>query len=218
MTMTDYTLELHGETLILMPERAVYWPRAETLFIADPHLGKAATFRAYAVPLPEGNMQDDLDRLAQALNRVQARQLVILGDLLHAAKGRDSAVMELFTRWRAARPDLAIHLIIGNHDQRAGELPAEWAIHAVNGPTPGPYFVLNHEPCTPAKGYALCGHIHPAVLLNGAGQQIKLPCFWFGESCGVLPAFASFTDGKTIRPAPGDHVFMVTEREIIPCR
>ncbi|MCC7449192.1 MAG: ligase-associated DNA damage response endonuclease PdeM [Anaerolineae bacterium] len=216
--MTDYTLELHSETLILMPERAIYWPRAETMFIADPHVGKAATFRAYAVPLPEGNMQDDLDRLSGALARTGANRLIILGDLLHAAKGRDSAVLDIFTRWRAAHPDLDIHLIIGNHDQRAGELPAEWHIHAVNGPIPGPYFGLNHEPYTPSKGYALCGHLHPAVSLNGAGQQLKLPCFWFGKCCGILPAFASFTGGQAIRPAPGDQIFVVTERQVISYR
>jgi hypothetical protein len=34
-----------GEKLGLFAERAIYWPARSTLLVADPHFGKAATFR-----------------------------------------------------------------------------------------------------------------------------------------------------------------------------
>jgi hypothetical protein len=37
---------LAGETLRLLPDKALYWPRQQTLFIADAHFGKVAAFRA----------------------------------------------------------------------------------------------------------------------------------------------------------------------------
>ncbi len=39
-------LELRGQHLVLLPERAAYWREQEMLLIADMHCGKAATFRA----------------------------------------------------------------------------------------------------------------------------------------------------------------------------
>ncbi|MCE7981398.1 MAG: hypothetical protein DYG89_09420 [Caldilinea sp. CFX5] len=85
-----------------------------------------------------------------------------------------------------------------------------------DGPTPGPFGVLNHKPLMPANGYALAGHLHPAVQLTGKGKQVlKLPCFWFGERYGVLPAFGDFIDQGAIRPQRGDRVFVVAEDKVL---
>ena len=135
----------------------------------------------------------ELQRLGQAIDRTGADKLIILGDLFHTASGREEAVMKAVTTWREQYATLAIYLVRGNHDRHAGDPPDEWRFTVSDGPTPGPYWVLNHEPLTPSTGYALVGHLHPAVQLTGKGKQaLKLPCFWFGPSCGVLPAFGAF--------------------------
>lgn len=211
-----FPLEIANETLHLLPERALYWPRTQTLFIADPHFGKDATFRAHAIPLPEGTTATELERLTQALDRTGAQQLIILGDLLHAAKGRAPAVLDAVSAWRSRHAGLAIYLVRGNHDRHAGDPPADWHMELVDGPTPGPNWVLNHEPLEPETGYALVGHLHPAVQLTGKGRQaLKLPCFWFGAKCGVLPAFSEFVDHGTVRPRQGEQVFVVTQEQVL---
>ena len=43
-----------GEKLVLLPERVAYWPAKKALFVADFHLGKAASFRSAGIPLPSG--------------------------------------------------------------------------------------------------------------------------------------------------------------------
>lgn len=215
--MSQFSLEIANETLHLLPERALYWPRTGTLLIADPHFGKDATFRAHAIPLPQGTTQAELDRLTQAIERTGAQKLIILGDLLHAAKGREEAVFDAVTNWRSRHADLSIYLVRGNHDRHAGDPPVAWQMELVDGPTPGPHWVLNHEPLTPETGYALVGHLHPAVQLTGKGHQsLKLPCFWFGPACGVLPAFSAFVDHGTIRPRQGDQVYVVTDDAVLP--
>lgn len=214
--MSQFSLEIANETLHLLPERALYWPRTGTLFIADPHFGKDATFRAHAIPLPQGATNAELDRLTQAIERTGAQKLIILGDLLHAAKGREPAVLHAVAAWRTQQSNLAIYLVRGNHDRHAGDPPIEWHMEIVDGPTPGPHWVLNHEPLTPEEGYALVGHLHPAVQLTGKGRQsLKLPCFWFGAKCGVLPAFSAFVDHGTIRPRQGDQVFVITDTQVL---
>lgn len=214
--MVDINIDVCGETLTLMPERAAFWERTRTLFIADTHFGKMATFRAYAVPLPDGGLQADLARLSRAIERSGADKLIVLGDLLHAAKGRDEATLATVGDWRAKHRDFKVILVRGNHDQRAGDPPVGWGIDVVDAPTPGPVFVLSHEPITPEAGYALAGHLHPAALLVGKGRQmLKLPCFWFGERCAVLPAFSSFVDGAVVQPKHGDRVFVATDETVM---
>jgi DNA ligase-associated metallophosphoesterase len=157
-----------------------------------------------------------LQRLSGAIDRTGADKLIILGDLFHTAKGREEAVLTAVTAWREQYATLAIYLVRGNHDRHAGDPPDEWRFTVSDGPTPGPYWVLNHEPLTPSTGYALVGHLHPAVQLTGKGKQaLKLPCFWFGPSCGVLPAFGDFIDHGTIRPQRGDQVFVVAEDKVL---
>lgn len=214
--MSDLSIDLQGETVILLPERALFWPHQDTLFIADTHWGKAATFRAAAVALPGGTTSADLGRLDRAIGRTAARRLVILGDLIHARAGRAERTFEAIGAWRARHADLEISLVRGNHDRGAGDPPEEWRIACLNAPHVEPPFVFQHFPQQASPGYALAGHLHPAAALAGAGRQrLKLPCFWFGPRVGVLPAFSGFTGVAAVAPMPGDRVFVIAEDEVI---
>jgi DNA ligase-associated metallophosphoesterase len=152
---------LAGERMLLLAQRALYWPRERTLFVADVHLGKAAAFRAGGVPVPRGATASDLSRLTALLAGTGARRLVVLGDLLHAAAGRVATLDAAFLRWRASHGAIEMTLVRGNHDTHAGDPPDGWRICVVAAP-----FLLCHEPCEPPTGYALCGHVHPGVRLG----------------------------------------------------
>ncbi|HYG62842.1 MAG TPA: DEAD/DEAH box helicase, partial [Thermoanaerobaculia bacterium] len=84
MRAGDVRIDIAGEPLVLLPERALLWERRATLVVADAHLGKAAAFRAAAIPLPGGTTTEALGRLAAALSRTGARRLLLLGDFFHA--------------------------------------------------------------------------------------------------------------------------------------
>src|SRR5258708_8933957 len=112
----------------------MYWPRAETLFVADTHWGKDATFRAAAIAVPGGTLRDDLDRLGIAIGRTGARRLIVLGDLLHAKKGRAPCTLDTIKAWRACHTDLDVLLVRANHDQRAGDPPHECRFHCAHSP------------------------------------------------------------------------------------
>lgn len=205
-----------GERLVLLPQRAAWWPARETLFVADFHLGKAASFRRAGIALPAGTTTENVERLERALDGRAVAHLVFLGDFLHSAEGRAPATLERFARWRAARPGLAMTLVRGNHDDRAGDPPPEWGIRCVDpGEALGP-FALVHEPSPVRGGYALAGHVHPAVrLAERGGQSLRLPCFWFGARVGVLPSFGAFTGSALVRPRAGDRVFVVADDEVL---
>jgi DNA ligase-associated metallophosphoesterase len=207
--------EVAGERLVLLPEKAVFWPRVGALFVADFHLGKAATFRRAGIPLPAGTTSENLARLDRAVHRTRAGQVVFLGDFLHAKDGRAPRTLEAFNTWRGTRGDLELTLVRGNHDTRAGDPPESFGIRCIDpGSAFGP-FVLNHEPGAVRGGYALAGHIHPAVRLRGEGDSLRLPCFWFGARYGVLPAFGAFTGNAEVRPRQGDQVYVIADEEVI---
>jgi DNA ligase-associated metallophosphoesterase len=201
---------LVGEAIELMPERALYWPRQCTLFVADVHLGKAAAFRAGGVPLPRGATASDLARLTALIAATGAAELVVLGDFLHAAAGRVDALDAAFLRWREAHRDLAITLVRGNHDSRAGDPPPAWRVRVVGDPHPLAPFVLCHEPQNPRTGYALCGHVHPGIRISAdAFDSVRLPCFVLGQRRALLPAFGRLTGLALVTPVAGETVVAI---------
>jgi DNA ligase-associated metallophosphoesterase len=212
----DCLIEIHGERLRLMPERAVFWERTATLLVADLHLGKATAFRAAGFPVPSGTTGGGLTRLDAAAERTGARRLVILGDLFHARAGQRPAMLEAVSAWRERCHRREIVLVRGNHDRHAGDPPQGWRVTPVAEPHVDPPFAFCHFPAEQPGRYALAGHLHPAVRLTGeARQRVRLPCFWFGLRVGVLPSFGDFTGSAVVRPAPGDDVFVVAGDRVV---
>ncbi len=216
------TVDVGGEPLRLHAERAAFRPRTATLYLADPHFGKAATFRHAGIPVPAGGTAHDLTRLSRLIEHFAPRRLVILGDFFHAAAGRDPALLQQLTDWRRDHRHLAVELIRGNHDAHAGDPPANLTIAAFDAPRDDAGFTLLHDPTSlspapvdPAPPdrhpFALAGHLHPAIHLSERGRGgARLPCFWFTPRVAVLPAFGSFTGTHTVRPQPDDRLIAVT--------
>jgi DNA ligase-associated metallophosphoesterase len=205
-----------GESLLLLAERAVFWPRAQTLLVADAHLGKAAAFRAAGVPLPGGTTTAGLDRLATLIERHATRRLVLLGDLVHARASFAPATVAAISAWRRRVSACAVVLVRGNHDRRAGDPPAECGIDCVAGPLVEPPFAFRHHPVETPDSYTLAGHVHPAVRLAGPGRQrLRLPCFVFGDRVGVLPAFGPFTGAADFTPRRDERVFAVADGAVV---
>jgi len=206
-----------GEKLVLLAERAVFWPAKKALFVADFHLGKAASFRRAGIPLPSGTTSDNVARLGSAIDRTGAKEVVFLGDFLHSESGCTPATLSRFGAWRESRGAVSLTLVRGNHDRKAGDPPDSWKVRCIEAGERRGAFVLNHEPgAARGGGYALAGHIHPAVRLSAAGEKsVRLPCFWFGARCGVLPAFGAFTGSAEVLPRRGDQVFVIAEEEVL---
>jgi len=199
-----------GERVELMAERALHWPRERTLFVADVHLGKAATFRAHGVPIPGGVTATDLGRLSRLIERTGAARVIVLGDLLHARAGRVPALDEAVVAWRQAQRDVRVLLVRGNHDAHAGDPPPGWGIECVADPCAFAPFLACHEPVVPVSGYALCGHVHPGVRLIGRGEETaRLPCFVLGPRHAILPAFGRFTGLALVTPSAGTRLVAI---------
>lgn len=159
------------EGMILLPGCALFRPQQGQLVVADVHLGKAASFRAKGVPVPEGSTSDNFDRLDRFLALTAARQLVILGDLSHDALARRKA-RDPWITWRDRHPALDVVLVPGNHDLkgsrrfpvevRCGESSGAATVAVVDQVWPGLRVV---EPVWSSEGLVL---LHDAETVSDA--------------------------------------------------
>ncbi|MDB5744454.1 MAG: ligase-associated damage response endonuclease PdeM [Polaromonas sp.] len=203
-------MQCAGETLWLLPEHALWWPAERVLWVADVHLGKAATYRALGQPVPAGTTQENLARLSALLAHYRPAQLVFLGDFLHAAQAKTASLLAELASWRERHAALHCVLVRGNHDSRAGDPPLSLNIQVVDEPWPMGPFAACHHPQSDATRYVLSGHLHPALTLRGKGHDhLRLACFSFDERCAVLPAFGEFTGGWRVQPQPGRTLYAV---------
>ena len=204
-----------GEMLVLLPERAIWWPARRALLLADLHLGKAAAFRAAGQPVPGGTTQRNLARLDDLIGRHGPDQLVVLGDFLHAASARTPSLLAALGAWRERHAGLHITLVRGNHDSHAGDPPSGVVDAVVDEPWPlGPFACCHHPQVDPLR-FVLAGHLHPVVTLQGpARDRLRLPCFVVDERQAWLPSFGEFTGGFQVQPAPERRIHVIGDGQV----
>lgn len=133
---------------------------------------------------------EELVRL-DALLRGGARRMIVLG-------GGPARAPDSLARWRARHARVEI-LQVG--------------LDIVEEPP----FAFRSAPAA-SEGYLLAGGAHPAIDVPGrARRSLRLPCFCFGPTFGVLPAFGGPAAKSAIQPAPGDRVYAIAGSEILAC-
>ncbi len=207
-------LELFDNHFCLLPQRAVYWKEQAALIVSDLHLGKTGHFRKAGIPVPPDLFADDMQTLNGLVSTFKAEQLIVVGDMFHSGFNTE---VEEFAVWRHANRQLAINLVLGNHDilgsEKYGELDMRLSTQLQIGP-----FLFSHEAVDEPAAFCFSGHVHPGVRLEGpARQSLKFPCFLFTSNGCVLPAFSKFTGLSIVSPAMGHRVFAIVGQEVLSC-
>ena len=195
-------------SFLVSAERCIFWQNKRTLILSDLHLGKTGHFRKAGIAVPQGVFKEDMQRLVTQIQYFKPDHVIVIGDMFHS---HGNSEHDFFLKWRRDFAQLSIHLVKGNHDilkenwyQSAGIDISKCELLV------GDFaFVHDFTDCTiPDNGYIFSGHIHPGISLNGAGRQsLRFPCFYFGYSYAVLPAFSRFTGTYAIKPKVGETVY-----------
>ena len=213
-------IRLAGHEFLLRPERAAWWPARRTSVVADVHLGKDQVFRRAGIAIPAGVLRAELDALGALIQATGCERLLVLGDLVHAPPGDGEAWPAEISRWRARHVQLAIDLVLGNHDRDLAPWLREWRIKAhiesmnING------LEMVHEVESDAPAAGMSGHLHPVAWLRSGREKVRLPAFARRGDHLILPAFGRFTGGFdglyrdkwTLYAVAGDRVVEVTRR------
>lgn len=207
-------LSIAGEVVVLLADRALFWPGRRRLLIADLHLGKADTFRRAGIGLPRGGTSQDMQRLSLLLEQVGAAALWVLGDMLHGPV-HDTAWRQTWRDWRGRHPRLDVAVLAGNHDRALADAALD--IRLLGEGWDEPPFALRHHPEQVPGLHTLCGHLHPRLVLPGWSGK-RWPVFWLRENMTVLPAFSAFTGGVLVKPSSGEAVAVCAEQGIVLVR
>jgi DNA ligase-associated metallophosphoesterase len=204
-----------GEELEMLPEKALLWTSKKILLVADLHLGKINHFRKAGIPVPTKANDRNWESILHLIETTKPKRVVFLGDLFHSHYNEEWEVLRQLIK---NFPEVSFELVIGNHDILSDNQYARnnLKLHRERL-TEGP-FVFSHHPMEEVAGdwYNLAGHIHPGVLLQGKGKQaVTLPCFYFGERQGILPAFGSFTGLARIQPKKEDRIFVIADNTVV---
>jgi len=211
--MTTFLLHQHlHQHFLLSIERCIFWEEEKILILSDLHFGKTGHFRKEGIAVPQDVYVEDLQRLVSQIQFFKPNRLIIIGDMFHSHANKE---LDFFIKWRNNFPLLSICLIKGNHDI----LNASWYkdatievvenMHSING------FSFVHDIAEVdlslhQANYYFSGHIHPGILVKGAGRQsLRLPCFYFGNQYAVLPAFSKFTGTHPIKPKRAETVYAI---------
>jgi DNA ligase-associated metallophosphoesterase len=204
-------LELH-----LLPEKAIYIERLNSLFISDVHLGKSETFQTFGVPISSQVNQTTLNRLRRLCQTWQPDTLFILGDLFHAKSG---VTNQLIDDWLHLlhEADLDVYLIVGNHDRQLTEVLSQLSITCVSEALQLDQLLLSHEPDFRHQSVNLCGHIHPCLRLQTHLDNLRLPCFFYEKPQNrlTLPSFGEFTGGYDICLTRDSAAYVVVEDAVV---
>jgi DNA ligase-associated metallophosphoesterase len=211
--MNTTSVTIRNELFELHPLKALWWPKHNMLVCADIHIGKGAHFRQAGIPIPKAVNASNLWNLVTVIQQFKPSQLVFLGDLFHS---RINPEWEDLADCLAQFPEVHFVLVKGNHEIELNETYHRLGFEVTEQFELGD-FLFMHEPAKQlTHKYVISGHIHPAVRLSGSAQQhLRLPCYWFGSSQCILPAFGEFTGMHTVQPKKGDQVFVVAENQIV---
>lgn len=208
-------IRVKNEDLILLPEKALYWPDRKILVTSDLHLGKAESMQAAGVPVPSGLHLEDLDVLGTILNRYDVDHILILGDFIHNRFSWTVNLHKDIQTFIKNHDHIQWTLIYGNHEKGSVEKIQSLPFHFVEEDLFIEPFLFTHGHKTKRpETFHISGHIHPQITLKKGPLKLRLPCFHVQGNELTLPAFGSLTGGYSIKAKPTDRVFAVGDREV----
>ncbi|CAN5883038.1 ligase-associated DNA damage response endonuclease PdeM [soil metagenome] len=207
---------LLNNNFLLTGGRSIFWEEEKTLILSDLHLGKAGHFRKSGIGIPQTIFKEDMQRLVSQIQYFKPMNILVVGDLFHSTENKEH---DLFLKWRKDLHGLSIQLVKGNHDILQESWYTKAGIDVFQEELIIGDFLFTHDisSCKKEHGkYCFSGHIHPGIVLNGAGKQsLRLPCFYFGKEHAILPAFGKFTGTYAVKPGQGDSVFVIVEGKLM---
>ncbi len=210
---------LNGQHLWLTSNRSLYWQDEKTLILSDLHFGKTGHFRKNAIAVPQSVYKEDFQRLINDISFHKPQKIIVVGDLFHSHVNQE---MDLFLKWRNDFIHIEFHLVKGNHDILKDEWYKAANIHLHDALIINQFqFVhdLNNSNKiteTQNTNYLFSGHIHPGIQLKGiAKQSLRFPCFYFGPTYAILPAFSRFTGLSPLKTTKKDIVYAIVNESVI---
>jgi metallophosphoesterase superfamily enzyme len=180
--------ELHLGAIAL-PQSLLLLERTRSLVVADAHFGYEDVIGG---ALPLWGTHESADALLTAVEREDAREIIFLGDVIHASRMSQGAASVVRTVLERLRARCIVTIVVGNHEGRSR---GEAILGEVEDAVERDGWVLVHgdEPVLVAR--AIIGHVHPSISLGGG---MTVPAFLSTTRTIVVPAFTPYSPGLSV--------------------
>ena len=114
-------ISLCGKAFVADRSGALYWPSEEALIIADLHLEKGSSYAAQGQLLPPYDTRETLRRLAEAIDRFDAKTVIALGDSFHDREAAERMESRDAEALRIMQNACEWIWVTGNHDPQIAQ-------------------------------------------------------------------------------------------------
>ncbi len=193
--MSEVVVEVNGESLLLDPAGALWWPAERTLVFADLHFEKGSAYARRGQMLPPYDTRTTLVRMEALILRRAPSRVIALGDSFHdhdAANRLDDYERETLMRLGRAAEWI---WIAGNHDPA----PPDWLDGKITEEIAIGGLVFRHEPAAADAAGEVAGHLHPCKSITRHGRSLRRRCFVSDARRLLMPAFGAYTGGLDVR-------------------
>src|ERR1044072_7578693 len=108
-------VEILGEKIALLKDKALFWPAQRVLALSDVHLGKAESLQRDGIPMP--TELTDLQTISNLIHQWEPQEILILGDFIHHPKSWGRNLIEELYGFLDVHASRKFLLIPGNHER-----------------------------------------------------------------------------------------------------
>ena len=173
-----------------LPSGLLWLAHTRTLLAADAHFAYEDVIGG---ALPLWSTAEAAATLAIAAQRLDALEIVLLGDVIHGSFMSEGAARTVAQTLETLRERTRVTLIAGNHEGRTRGV-------AVLGNTVERLerdgWMLMHGDRAPVAGTrTIIGHLHPSLHMGGGAT---VPAFLAGRDIIVVPALTPYSPGLDV--------------------
>jgi len=206
-------MEIFNKFKIIESYPALYLKKEKILIISDIHLGLESLMASEGIYFPKFQLDEIKKDLSEILSKVNAKQIIINGDLKHEFSETTWKEREEVQNLIDFLNDKVkeISLVKGNHDnyliyavkEKGVKLKDKIVVEDV-------CFLHGHKKIDLSRlecSYLILGHEHPALALKDKlGVKEKIRCFLYGDIKNkkiiVMPALSKFARGSQVNQIP----------------
>jgi metallophosphoesterase superfamily enzyme len=161
---------------------------SKALLAADVHFAYEDVIGA---ALPAWSTAEIAGTLLAAAERMQAREIVLLGDVIHGSRMSEGAARTVRAALERLRSAARLTIVAGNHEGRTrGSAVLGETVESVERDG---WLLLHGD--KPSLQRSIIGHLHPSLALGGGATA---PAFLASARLVVLPALTPYSAGLDV--------------------
>jgi uncharacterized protein len=175
--------------VVALTDSLLWLSRSRTIVAADAHLAYEDVIGS---ALPLWSTAEISSILLQTVRRMDAREIVFLGDVIHGTRMSEGAAATVNRALGVLREACAVTLVAGNHEGRSrGSILLGHTEEAIE--RDGWLLVHGDKPAGGSR--CIIGHLHPSLPL-AAG--VRVPAFLAAPHLVVVPALTPYSNGLNL--------------------